>query len=174
MRPVENVSWDTAQTFCRRLTNTTGATRLPSEAEWSAPVAPIAPHPSRLARRSPPSWRTTTACSPFGQPAGVYRHAPTAAGSFPPNTFGLHDMHGNLWEWCADPWHETYDGAPADGVVWTSGGHPTLPRARAAARGTIRRIVCRSAVRLKLPKTEGDDFYGFHVAMSLPDERMPA
>jgi len=175
LRPVENVSWDAAQAFCRRLVNTTGRhTRLPSEAEWE--------YACRAGTTTPFScgWTLTTELANYNglftfaaEPEGVYRHAPTAVGSFPPNAFGLHDMHGNLWEWCADPWHESYDGAPADAEVWTAGGHPTLRVLRGGSWHDTP-DVCRSAVRLKLPKTEGDDFYGFRAAMSLPDERMPA
>ena len=116
-RPVENVSWDAAQTFCRRLTNTTGRSdRLPSEAEWE--------YACRAGTTTAFScgWTLTTELANYNglftfaaEPEGVYRHAPTAAGSFPPNAFGLHDMHGNLWEWCADPWHESYGSAPAAG-----------------------------------------------------------
>jgi len=127
--PVENVSWDAAQAFCRRLRNTTGRHyRLSSEAEWE--YACRAGSTATLLVRSDDhhgAGELTTASSPFAaEPVGLYRHAPTTAGSFRPNAFGLYDMHGNLWEWCADPWHESYDGAPADGQVWTTSGHPTL------------------------------------------------
>lgn len=53
----------------------------------------------------------------FAEPKGVYRHGTTGIGSFPPNAFGLNDMHGNVWEWCADAWHDDYTGTLRPG--WT-------------------------------------------------------
>ena len=119
--PVEQVSWYDAKEFCARLSRKTGLTyRLPSESQWE--------YASRAGSTSPfhfgPTitsdlanyWGTYT----YGNtPFGVYRKKTTAVGCFKvANEFGLYDMHGNVWEWCEDDWHDNYQGAPVDGTAW--------------------------------------------------------
>ncbi|MFM6750486.1 MAG: caspase, EACC1-associated type [Dolichospermum sp.] len=108
--PVESVSWYDAQEFCARLSQKTNKSyRLPSEAEWE------------YACRG----GTTTAFY-FGKTISPelanydskYQGKTTEVGKFPANLFGLHDMCGNVWEWCEDGWHEDYINAPNDGSVW--------------------------------------------------------
>jgi formylglycine-generating enzyme required for sulfatase activity len=77
---------------------------------------------------------------------GMYREHTTDVGSFPPNTFGLYDMHGNVWEWCGDYWHENYQGAPSDGSAWVAGGDSER-RLRRGGAWNYHPRVCRSAYR---------------------------
>ena len=108
-RPVEQVSWIEAVEFCKRLSKQTGTEyRLPSEAEWE------------YACRA----GTTTAYY-FGnsiteEQASCSGMGITAVGKYPPNAFGLYDMHGNVQEWCQDDWYKNYRGAPNDGIAWLS------------------------------------------------------
>jgi formylglycine-generating enzyme required for sulfatase activity len=122
--PVENVSWDDCQEFIKRLNARKDGYvyRLPSEAEWE--------YACRAGTTTPFSFgETLTAAQanyngdyPYGDgPKGEYRKKTTRVGSFPPNAWGLHDMHGNVWEWCQDVWHGNYDGAPTDGSAWEAG-----------------------------------------------------
>jgi formylglycine-generating enzyme required for sulfatase activity len=85
-------------------------------------------------------------------------------GSLPPNAWGLHDLHGALWEWCADAWHASYDGAPSDGRVWQGLGAAPYRVARGGSWHDVP-DVCRSAARLRYKARDGDEFMGFRVAL---------
>jgi formylglycine-generating enzyme required for sulfatase activity len=116
-QPIINVSWDDAQAYVSWLARKTGKPyRLLSEAEWE------------YAARA-----GTTTAYPWGDQPGTNRANFSGAGSdwsnrrtapvgtFEPNSFGLHDMIGNVWEWVQDCWNDTYRGAPSDGRAWESG-----------------------------------------------------
>ena len=79
-------------------------------------------------------------------PKGISREKTTAVGSFPPNAFGLYDIHGNVWEWCLDHWHDTYQGAPTDGSAWVTGGNVDRRLLRGGSWDDVPRL-CRSAYR---------------------------
>jgi len=112
-RPVENVSWDEAVAFCKKLSERTGKTyRLPSEAEWEYSCRAGTTTPYYFGEVIKSQWAN---CRSENQYEYEQR---TEVGCFPPNAFGLYDMHGNVWEWCADPYYDNYEGAPSDGSVW--------------------------------------------------------
>ncbi|TAF50831.1 MAG: tetratricopeptide repeat protein, partial [Oscillatoriales cyanobacterium] len=123
-RPVENVSWNDAVSFCQKLSEKTGKTyRLPSEAEWEYACRAGTTTAFHFGETITPDLVNYDGNNPYGSaPKGLYRQETTPVGSFPPNGFGLYDMHGNVWEWCADPWHGSYNGAPSDGTSRTTGG----------------------------------------------------
>ena len=106
--PVETVSWADAKDFIQRLNgmNDGYTYRLPTEAEWeyacrAGTTGDYAGDVKEMA------W--------FSENSGNSLHA---VGQRQPNLFGLYDMHGNVWEYCEDWYHETYSGAPTDGSAW--------------------------------------------------------
>jgi formylglycine-generating enzyme required for sulfatase activity len=139
--PVVSVSWYDALEFCARLSLYTERNyRLPSEAEWeyacravnlgNPPV--VAPTLAEWNEKyNQPFHFGETITSKLAnyngsviykqEPKGEYRSQTTPVRTFKPNAFGLYDLHGNVWEWCLDPWHNNYEGAPSDGRVWDEG-----------------------------------------------------
>jgi formylglycine-generating enzyme required for sulfatase activity len=109
--PVENVSWHDAREFCARLSKATGKLyRLPSEAEWEYACR---------ANTTTPYYFGNTITTDLVNHNNKYGQT-TDVGKFPPNAFGLYDMHGNVWEWCEDSWHKNYMTAPNNGNALTS------------------------------------------------------
>ncbi len=115
--PVESVSWEDSRKFCRFLSAKVGQTiRLPTEAEWE------------YACRAGSATKFHFGDS-YSELDGYAWHAGNSGkkthpvGQKKPNAFGLHDLHGNVWEWCEDVWHDNYQGAPTDGSAWTKGGN---------------------------------------------------
>ena len=165
-RPVDRVSWEDAQAFCAQLSAKTGRRyRLLSEAEWEYACR---------ARTNTPFYCgqtiTTDLANYVGEhlyhsePKGIYRHVTTDVGSFPSNGFGLYDMSGNVWEWCADAWHDNYEGAPMNGRAWES--HTESRRVLRGGCWHDTPGLCRSASRLKHLASEGEDYFGFRVALT--------
>ena len=173
-RPVEQVSWDEAVEFCQRLSKQTGREyRLPSEAEWE--------YACRAGTKTPfyfgPTITTDLANyagidgtvrdkpvpGSYGQgPKGEYRQQTTEVGSFPANTFGLYDMHGNVLEWCLDHWHQTYEGAPTDGSAWLS-SDDNAPRLLRGGSWLNHPRYCRSANRFRVARDYRYNHIGFRV-----------
>ncbi len=112
-RPVIDVSWEDAQAYVRWLSRETGKDyRLLSESEWE--------YAARGGTTGPLHFGGAIAIHQANY--GRYRGGTVPVGSFPANSFGLHDVHGNVWEWVEDCWHDSYRGAPVDGSAWTRGG----------------------------------------------------
>lgn len=120
--PVECVTWYDAIEFCERLSKKTGRQyRLPSEAKWEYACRAGTTTPFHFGETITPNLANYYGKSTYASgPKGTYREQTTEVGSFPANAFGLHDMHGNVWEWCEDTWHENYQGAPTDGSAWVN------------------------------------------------------
>jgi formylglycine-generating enzyme required for sulfatase activity len=119
-RPVEQVSWLDAMEFCHRLSQRTGwKYTLPSEAQWEYACRAGTTTPFYFGDTISTELANYDGDYSYGQsPKGIYRQQTTDVASFPANAWGLHDMHGNVWEWCADHWHASYEGAPVDGSAW--------------------------------------------------------
>ena len=123
-RPVEKVSWHDATKFCQKLSSKTGKIyTLPSESQWKYACRAGTTAPFYFGETITPELVNYSGNYPYANaPKGKYGGETTDVGSFPPNAFGLYDIHGNVWEWCLDACHDNYNGAPTDGSSWESGG----------------------------------------------------
>ncbi|NJM95844.1 MAG: SUMF1/EgtB/PvdO family nonheme iron enzyme [Phormidesmis sp. RL_2_1] len=163
-RPVEQVTWDDAIEFCKRLSKQTNRTyRLPSEAEWEYACRAGTATPFHFGETLTSELANYDANYTYGSgPKGKYRQHTTDVGSFPANAFGLYDMHGNLWEWCEDHWHPNYEGAPTDGSAWKT----TDTNASRLLRGgswSSNPDYCRSANRGRVARVNRGNYIGFRV-----------
>lgn len=161
--PVDRVSWKDAQLFCKRLSEKTGHSyHLPSEAQWE--------YACRAGTDTLFSFGETLTVDVANfngehtfreEPRGYYRHVTTAGGTFPPNAFGLYDMHGNLWEWCEDTWLDEYSSSPRDGSSYQNKENPY----RVVRGGSWHEppSLCRSASRLRVLQSEADEVMGVRV-----------
>ena len=168
--PVETVTWDDAVAFCQELSKKTGKTyRLPSEAEWEYACRAGTTTPFHFGETITPELVNYDGNHPYGNaPQGTCRKKTTPVGYFQvANNFGLYDMHGNVYEWCADPWHETYRGIPSDGSIWEFGGNYSSRLLRGgswvnSARG------CRSAYRSMDAPGNRNVYHGLRVVAISP------
>jgi formylglycine-generating enzyme required for sulfatase activity len=121
-RPVERVSWDDAQVFIRGLSiRTTYVFRLPSESEWEYACRAGTTTKFYFGETITPELVNYDGNFTHGKAAkGKYRQETTPVGSFPPNQFGLCDMHGNVWEWCMDNYLIDLSESPNNGSAWLS------------------------------------------------------
>jgi formylglycine-generating enzyme required for sulfatase activity len=163
-RPIEQVSWDDAVEFCQRLSKHTGREyRLPSEAEWEYACRAGTTTPFHFGSTITPDLANYDGNYTYGAgPKGKYREQTTDVGSFPPNALGLYDMHGNVWEWCLDHWHDTYEGAPTDGSAWLSSRDNTQQLRRGGSWASYPRD-CRSANRNGSARDSQNYLIGFRI-----------
>ena len=163
-RPVTNVSWYDAVEFCTRLSQKTGRTyRLPSEAEWEYACRAGTTTPFHFGKRITIELANHNRSY---NPKEVHRPT-TPVGSFGvANDFGLYDMHGNVSEWCADHWHDSYEGAPTDGSAWLDDNENRYRLRRLLRGGSWLHlpVYCRSACRVDFfPGNRRTRSFGFRV-----------
>jgi formylglycine-generating enzyme required for sulfatase activity len=160
-RPVEQVSWLDAMEFCHRLSQRTDKKyTLPSEAQWEYACRAGTTTPFHFGETISTELANYDGDYPYGQgPKGIYRQQTTDVASFPANAWGLHDMHGNVWEWCLDEWCASYEGAPVDGTAWEdhSLGESTAACCAAgrgtSTPGTAARLAATTATRTSATTT---------------------
>ena len=164
---VEMLSWADARAFCDKATallrqakliEPRQRVRLPSEAEWEyacrAGSTTLFGFGDKSDELADYAWFHGNAAG-NDPPVGVKK----------PNAWMLYDMHGYLWEWCADAWHESYDGAPADGSAWTDGGDAERRVLRGGSwKDPAQRLT--SSFRRSEPATFEDDAVGLRCVLA--------
>ncbi len=176
-RPVERVNWYDAEEFCDRLSQKTRRFyRLPSEAEWEYACRAqtttsfhfgktITTHLANYSGQDQKIKCLFYKGTYGNEPNGFYRQETIEVDTFPANTFGLHDMHGNIWEWCADYYHKKYHEAPSDGSIWLINGNEEGRILRGGSWNSPPNI-CRSASRFLGNPSSSNKNIGFRVVCS--------
>jgi formylglycine-generating enzyme required for sulfatase activity len=168
-QPVVKISWQDATEFCDRLSHKTGKVyRLATEAEWEYACRAGTKTPFHFGETITSDIANCDATFPYrSAPKGIKREQATPVGNFQiANNFGLFDMHGNVWEWCLDHWHDNYKGVPTSGEAWLdSSENPN----RVLRGGSWRNdpLRCRSASRWYGLAGEGATNIGFRVVLPL-------
>ena len=183
-RPVEQVSWHEAVEFCQRLSlYSQKQYQLPTEAQWEYACRAGTTTPfhfgetitTELANYRGTDNKEQNWSGSYGSgPKGEYRKQTTPVDEFDiANAFGLCDMHGNVWEWCADHWHENYEGVLIDGSAWLTADETSSRVARGGSWFHNPRV-CRSATRADYRPDFRDPFSGFRVCCLAPRTLQPS
>ncbi|MBN3958916.1 formylglycine-generating enzyme family protein [Nostoc sp. NMS8] len=165
--PITQVSWFDAIEFCDRLSEKTGKQyRLPSEAEWEYACRAGTTTPFHFGKSIISDLANY---DPYGlEPKGINREKTTPVKSFQfANPLGLFDMHGNVWEWCLDHWHENYNNAPPNEDAWLDNRDENKTRVIRGGSWLNDPSSCRSAYRLYKNTDEVAKHVGFRIVSSL-------
>ncbi len=167
--PVTEISWHDVVEFCDRLSQKTGHEyRLPSEAEWEYACRAGTTTPFHFGETITSNLANYDGRYPYrSEPKGIYLQKTTLVGHFQiANAFGLFDMHGNVWEWCLDHWHDSYNDAPTNGDKWLDNSEN---QTRVMRGGSWRNepLRCRSAYRWHGNTNKNSQNIGFRIIRSL-------
>ncbi len=161
-RPVEMVSWEDCQEFCKQLNLKAGraAYRLPTEAEWEYACRAGTTTPFSFGETVSPEQVNYDGHHPYGKGRkGQYRQQTTPVGSFPANAWGLYDMHGNVWEWCQD-WYGPYPQNNSTDPQGSINGKARVLRGGSWVDGAS---YCHAAYRGRFEPGSRDQSFGFRV-----------
>ena len=162
-RPVINVSWDDAQSYVKWLSKKTSLNyRLPTEAEWE--------YAARAGTKTSYFWGNAIGnnkanCDGCGSQWDNKQTAPV--NSFPANSWGLVDMHGNAWEWVQDCYYSNYQSAPLDSVAWEKWWSLNCDRVLRGGSWNFKSRYLRSAYRFRGGPTVRGSLIGFRISRTL-------
>lgn len=163
--PVEGISWHDCQEFCKKLGEKDKKPyRLPTEAEWERACRAGTSTPFHFGETLSTDQANYNGNFIFGKgQKGAYREKTVPVGSFPANAWGLHDMHGNVWQWCQD-WHGGYQ---RQDVVDPQGPKSGANRVMRGGSWGSNPIFCRSANRNFSDPATRTEYYGLRVCFTL-------